>query len=71
METNWKVDRSTDWLKKLIDLRDGIPFVNEGGLLKKTTKILENVPRFKIERVETGTLHEYDHVCDRITCHLC
>jgi hypothetical protein len=46
--------------KKLLDLRDGIPFVNEGGLLKKTTKILKEIPRFKIELVETGALHEYD-----------
>jgi hypothetical protein len=60
VQRNLEERSRTDESKKLLDLRDGIPFVNEGGLLKKTTKILKEIPRFKIELVETGVLHEYD-----------
>jgi hypothetical protein len=47
-------------LKKLLDLKDGIPFVNEGGFLRKTRRIMHEVPRYDLVRVENGTTHEYD-----------
>jgi hypothetical protein len=39
-------------VQKLLDPADGLPFVNERGLLKKATAVLKALPEYRLERVE-------------------
>ncbi|KAF2673741.1 hypothetical protein BT63DRAFT_476221 [Microthyrium microscopicum] len=45
---------------KILDPKDGIPFINVEGALQKTRSILENFPKYKLEKVAGGRHDIFD-----------
>jgi hypothetical protein len=42
-------------MQKLLDPKDGLPFINVDGVLRKATTIIEPFPKYTIERVKGGS----------------